>query len=368
VSAPTAATILTSAVGLGIYIPALLIRERLRALGHAADVEVLEEHYEPARLRAHIAHRQAHHDNFALAQLANRMARDVQHCLDADQVQALLARWAHEGRRRFIVWSGFWLPLLERYRALVPQLRLEIDHCRIDADLSASFRIFPALRGAGTEIWLWQGDSGRVVNEIPVGDAAPLAWTQRSERLVVHGGGWGIGTYRDTLAELAQAGFATDLVVHDPAEATGRREGDRCFMLDPGWEPWLRDAAGEFSFPPMVEPGAGMAPRRQRNPRYHEFHDVIRPARAIVSKPGGCTLIDSLAAATPVVLLQAYGAAEQRNAEIWQRLGYGISLAAWRGSGYSAALLEQLHHNIAARRVAPHYPRAWAGRQLQAAA
>lgn len=364
-SASPVATILTSAVGLGIYIPALLVRERLRTLGHAADVEVLEEHYEPSRLQAHVAHRKAHHDNFALAQLANRMARDVQHCLTADRVQALLARWAGEQRSRFIVWSGFWLPLLERYRALVPQLRLDIDHCRIDADLSASFRIFPALRSAGTEIWLWEGSSGRVVHEIPVGDASPLAFPQRSARLVVHGGGWGIGTYRDTLAELAQAGFATDLVVHDPAEAAGQREGDRCFMLDPAWEPWLRDAAGHLRFPPMVEVGAGMAPRREPDTRYHEFHDVIRQARAIVSKPGGCTLIDSLAAATPVVLLDAYGAAEQRNAEIWQRLGYGVSLAAWRDSGYSSAVLQRLHHNIVSRPIAPDYPRTWAERQVQ---
>jgi hypothetical protein len=350
------ATVLTSAVGLGVYIPALLVRERLRALGQAAEVEVLEEQYSPQRLQDHIAHRRAHHASFALAQLANRMARDVQHCLDARRVEALLARWARQGRSRFIVWSGFWLPLLERYRALVPGVRLEIDHCRIDADVSASFRIFPGLRQAGTEIWLWDGNSGRVVHEIAVGAAAPIPFAQRGKRLAVHGGGWGIGTYRDTLAELAQAGYACDLVVHDPAEAAGRREPDRSFMLDPHWEPWLRDADGEFGFPPMVEPGKASAPPRAHQ-RYHGFHDVIRQARAIVSKPGGCTLIDSLAAATPVVLLEAYGEAEQRNAQIWQRLGYGIPVADWRASGCSSEVLEQLHRNILARPRALDYPR-----------
>ena len=93
-----AATVLTSAVGLGVYIPALLVRESLRSLGHAADVEVLEELYAPDRLREHIAHRRAHHASFALAQLANRIARDVQHCLDEARVEPLLARWAREGR------------------------------------------------------------------------------------------------------------------------------------------------------------------------------------------------------------------------------------------------------------------------------
>jgi hypothetical protein len=362
VTASPAAAILTSAVGLGVYIPALLVRERLRALGQAADVEVLEEHYVPARLRDHVAHRKAHHGSFALAQMANRMARDVQHCLDEDRVQALLGRWAREGRSRFVVWSGFWLPLLERYRALVPQLRLDIDHCRIDADVSASFRIFPELRSAGAEVWLWEGSTGRIVHEIPVGAAAPVAFARRGQRLAVHGGGWGIGTYRDTLAELAQAGYATDLVVHDPAEASGRRGADRCFMLDPAWEPWLRDADGGFRFPPMIDPGTGAALQEPAGARYHAFHDVIRQARAIVSKPGGCTLIDSLAAATPVILLEAYGEAEQRNARIWEHLGYGMSLANWRASGYSAAVLEQLHRNILARPAAAGYPREWTAR------
>jgi hypothetical protein len=362
VSAVPAATILTSAVGLGVYIPALLIRERLRSMGHDADVEVLEELYEPSRLRDHIAHRKAHHDSFALAQIANRMARDVQHCLDPARVEKLLAHWACEERSRFIVWSGFWLPLLERYRALVPHLPLEIDHCRIDAEISASFRIFPALRDAGTEIWLWDGNSGEVVHEIPVTDAPPVAFAQRDNRLAVHGGGWGIGTYRETLGDLSQAGFAIDLVVHDAAEAEGRNVDDRCFMLDPAWEPWLRNAAGEFCFPPMIDP-ADISEVKPRGP-YHGLHDVIRQARAIVSKPGGCTLIDSLAAATPVVLLEAYGVAEQRNAQIWQRLGYGISLADWRASDFSGAVLEQLHRNILARPVAADYPREWAARQL----
>ena len=366
-SAAPAATILTSAVGLGVYIPALLIRQRLRSLGHSAAVEVLEELYLASRLRDHVAQRKAHHDSFALAQLANRMARDVQHCLDPARVERLLAQWAREERSRFIVWSGFWLPLLERYRALVPHLRLDIDHCRIDADVSASFRIFPALRSAGTEIWLWDANTGQVVHEIPVADNAPVAFTQRENRLAVHGGGWGIGTYRDTLAELSQAGFAIDLVVHDPAEAGDRGDSDRHFMLDPAWEPWLRDDAGEFSFPPMIDLRGGSGTASNPQSRYHGFHDVIRKARAIVSKPGGCTLIDSLAAATPVVLLEAYGAAEQRNAQVWQRLGYGISLADWRAGGYCAAVLDRLHRNILARPTAGEYPRAWAQRHLSRA-
>lgn len=360
-------TILTSAVGLGIYIPALLIQQRLRAMGQAADVEVLEEHFLAARLQAHIEHRKLHHENFALARLANRMARDVQDCLDETRIQALLARWKRERRSRFIVWSGFWLPLVERYRTLAPELSLAVDHCRIDAAVSASFRVFPRLRGSGREIWLWNADQERVVHEIPVADAAPLPFTGREKRVVVHGGGWGIGNYREGLDDFAKAGYRIDLVVHDAGETAGRRPGDRCFMMDPKWEPWRREANGDFAFPPMVELCGSEVRHAAAGDPYHALHDVIREAVAVVSKPGGCTLIDSLAAATPVVFLDAYSEAEQCNAQVWQNLGYGISLAAWRDRGYSFAVLEGLHRNIASRRSAPYYPSAQEKRQVQAA-
>ena len=150
-------TVLTSAVGLGIYIPALLVQRGLRDHGRAAEVEVLEAYYTPERLESHVKHRDAHHRDFALARIANRMARDVQHCLDAGLMEALLRRWTRDGRRHFIAWSGFWLPILERYRAM-SGLELDIDHCRIDADISASFRIHAELRSRGREIWLWHGE------------------------------------------------------------------------------------------------------------------------------------------------------------------------------------------------------------------
>lgn len=354
--------ILTSAVGLGVYIPALLIQRNLRSMDHVAEVEVLESLFTPERLAALLAHRKAHHENFALAQIANRMVRDVEDCLDTDRVQALLERWVREQRSRFIVWSGFWLPLIERYRALVTGLQLEVDHCRIDADISASFRVFPQLRTTGNEIWLWHGASGRVLHEIPVAAAPVPEFTRRPQRLVVHGGGWGIGTYRDTLTSLRLAGYGIDLVVHSTEESAGQAADTRCYMLDPAWEPWRRSASGEHIFPPMGEVSNDSPTVFAGRDDYHVFHDVIRRARAIVSKPGGCTLIDSLAAATPVIFLEAYSQAEQCNAQVWEKLGYGISLHHWAATGYSLRVLEEMHHNIIARRPAIDYPAAWAVR------
>ncbi len=360
---PPAVTILTSGVGLGTYIPALLIERQLRGRGCRAEVVVLEDYFTPGHRDAHLAHRKAHHESFALAQMAHRMARDVADCIDGTRAGQLLERWAGEGRRHFIVWSGFWLPILEDYRRLAGGAALEVDHCRIDAEVSASFRVHPGLASAGRAVWLWHWEERRLEHRIPVTGIAPVPFAERDVRLAVHGGGWGIGTYRETARELGGTPFALDIVVHDPAEAQRPGPRDRHFMLDPGWHPWSRNAEGGHDFPPMGEiTGRGEVLYRRRDD-FHVFHEVIRRAKAIVSKPGGCTLIDSLDAGTPVVLLEPYGYAEKSNARIWEHLGFGISYEAWRATGFDERVLERLHANIANRAHAGiDYPGAYARR------
>jgi len=131
------------------------------------------------------------------------------------------------------------------------------------------------------------------------------------------------------------------------------------------WNAWDRDAAGVLAFPPMQEVIDRTVVRALRNADYHSMHDVIRASKAIVSKPGGCTLIDSLAAATPVVLLQPFGYAEDTNATIWKHLGFGISYAAWRETGYDEAVLARLHANILRRTRGIGYAEAYVDQLLE---
>lgn len=339
-------TILTSGVGLGVYVPALLNQRDLRAAGRQAEVEVLESFYDEAQLSSHLAHREAFRDNFKLAQLANRMPKST--ALESARVDTLLQRWARQGRQRFIVWSGFWLPVLQRYQAHVPAL--QVDLCRIDAAISASFRNQPVPTGA-REIWLWNWDERRLGWHIPVASDEPTPYEARAERLVVHGGGWAIGTFAQVLPELARSGLAIDLLAPRHADLAA---GDRHFTPDPSWQPWQRDAHGELSFPSLWE-------RDHELPHAHfpSAHTLVREARAIVSKPGGGTLIDSLAAATPVVLLEPYGEAEAQSGALWEQLGFGIRLERWRATGFDPAVLGALHRNLLAvspRQSLARYP------------
>ena len=151
--------------------------------------------------------------------------RDVQESLDSERIRLLLESWLNERRVDFIVWSGFWLPVIEQYRQLSGGATLHVDHCRIDADVSASFRIYPRLESRGNAIWLWNWEQRKIIHEIPVTEEAPIPFGDREDQLIVHGGGWGIGTYQSRIPELQRTRYSLSVVVHDVPE-TERRVGD----------------------------------------------------------------------------------------------------------------------------------------------
>jgi hypothetical protein len=360
-------TILTSGVGLGIYIPALLIRQQLNELRVRADVEVVEEYYSAESQAAWLAHKEAFQTNFALAVLANRMARPVRQLIDSNKIRDLMERWAFENRNVFVVWSGYWLPILDQYKTINGNHRLDVDLCRIDAEISASFRAHPDIDVGGNDIWLWNWHQRKILREIPITHAGsiPIPFGERERRLIVHGGGWGLGTYRSVVPELERTNYALDVVVNNTSSLRERRSSDRRLIIDPDWQPWQRGWDGRHSFPAVGILGDGQRIEYQGNADFHEMYNVLRHCRGIISKPGGGTLIDSLNSGTPVVFLDAFGDAEQKNAALWEYLGYGVSYQAWRDSGYSESLLEKLHSNIIRRKTNPLYPQELAERLAQ---
>jgi hypothetical protein len=340
-------TVLGSGVALGVYVPALLVERQLERRGVPAETLVIESLYTEAGISSLERCRVAYQRQFELARLAHRMTRAISPVLDEDAVDELLACWSAEDRRHFAIWSGFWLPVIDRYRRMVRR-PLHVDLCRIDAKISVTFRVYQhlcdELGGSAREVWLWNLERNALDVELPVSDAPPLPWDAREDRLVIHGGGWGLGTYQEHAAELRARGFSTDLVLRDASDAEST-DATRCFMVDPSWRAW-RDP--EMGFPPFGEVGA--APRFTRRETHHELYELVKNCRAIVSKPGGGTLIDSLASATPVVLLDSYGYAEDANAAMWERLGFGIRWERWCEAGFSMDLIADLHRNLLQRR------------------
>lgn len=342
-------SILCSGVALGVYVPGLLLRRDLRARGVAAEVFVLEALFPDSKRETVARSKVAFHQSFRMAVAAHRMARDVSPHLDEAVVAALLERWRGEERGAFVVLSGFWLPLLERYRELV-RFPLTIELCHIDSVDSPSFRAHASHAQRYRRRRLLDAEAGRIGWTIWTSREAPVPFRERSGRLLAHGGGWGMGTYLEKGADLAARRLPLDVIVYQREDLARRAPGCRYFMIDPSWHPWLRGADGEHTFPPFGEVDAQGEARFVTPEAHHQAFSLARTSAAILSKPGGGTLLDSLAAATPVVLLEPLGEHEQRNADLWTRLGFGIPYDAWLASGCSVELLEKLHANLAAAR------------------
>lgn len=350
-------TILGSGVALGVYIPALLVDYQLRRLGLDTEVVILESLFQPGKQLKILENKKAFHRNFRVALTGQKMAGDQAAHYEPTAVEELLRSWERGRRRQFIVFSGFWMPLVQEWKRRNPSWEFQIEIVHMDAAVSASWSNVRAEADNCHHVWLFDWQHRRLLAQIPVTAQKPTPYAQRSGRYVVHGGGWGMGTYQSTIPELAAAGLKLDIVAYDRAETEVRRENCRYFMMDPDWAPWHQSGHQRHEFPPFGEVSDGQTPVFVNRPEHHELYDLVASAKAIVSKPGGATLLDSLAAATPLVMLDPFGGYEQKNAELWERLGLGISYPRWRDSGFSELLLEDIHANLLRLRdTVPNYP------------
>lgn len=342
-------TILTSGSTLGVHVPGLLLASRLRERGVPAKVTVLESMLPPDKLAVTANMRLAYHRSFKFALAAKSLGRDTSADLDEVAVQRLWTEWRDQDIRHFVVFSGFWLPVLRRYREFAG-FPICVDLCRGDAAPMQSFMIGGAGPPEGVrEIHLADIKQQRLPWTIPVSRKPPIPWSSRDERLLVHGGGWGLGTYRERADELSQRGFALDVVAYEPDDVEADRLNVRYFMIDPQWHPWHDDG-----YPPFVGCAGEPPPHFTSGRDYPQVFDLARRALAIVSKPGAGTLLDSLWSATPLIMIEPWTESEKKNAELWQNLGYGISIEEWQAAKFSVDLLAALHEKLVP--VAPTIP------------
>jgi hypothetical protein len=353
-------TILASGVALGVYVPALLLANQLRLYDIPTEICVLESYYTSERLQSLLRHKIAYQKNFSLALTARKMSYDIRASLDMNSIQALLSNWQNEKRSHFILWSGFWLPILEDYSSQVDLHSLNIDFCRIDAAITPSFNQYRYSFLQGREIWFWQLGREALAHNLPITEKQPKLWKDRQERYLLHGGGWGLGDYLNKVSELEQQGFALNVIVRDTQEVVDPLPGNRYFRLDPTWLPWDQKKGKFPHFPPLEEwVGVSFKPLSS-DLNQHLLIPLMNECKAIISKPGGGTLIDAYGTATPLVMLEPYGESEEANALLWVKLGYGITYDEWKRKEFSLSILAKIHHNLLDRKQSINYPKSYA--------
>lgn len=337
--------VLCSGMGLGNYVPGLLIREELRRLGHATGTEVFEEYFSPEQQQRIDRTASSYQRSFKLARVGQRMA--LGGLFEPIQLPAafesILGRWQEDGVELLILLSGQWLPLASEYVGRNSGARIHLLH--IDSVDSPSWSATAELPKGCEIVWLCSADKGRINARIPVNDLVVVPWPDRPRRVVCHGGGWGIGTYREHLEVLLERGFGVDVVVPSLEEGNSLPKGCSWFLLDPTWRAWQRIGC-EHTFPPLLYwDGRSYHSYRSGLP-FHGLLDRLRTARAVLSKPGGATLAESLITATPLVALDPYGEHEAANFRLWKKLGLGLAFDAWSEQGWQEAPIEACHHRL----------------------
>ncbi|HEX9060688.1 MAG TPA: UDP-glucuronosyltransferase, partial [Clostridia bacterium] len=319
-------TILCSGVAMGVYIPALAVRHQLENLDTPSEVVVLESLISEEKRNKINDTKKIFHKNFRIAKKGHEMARDITSSLNPEIKSELFEKWKSENRRYFIVFSGFWMPLLLEFMDFVHPHEVYADLVIVDSEISPSWKSFKGdYPDSFKTIRLFKSEENKIVQKIFTPKEPLLPFAERENRLVIHGGGWGMGTYESHIPELNEHGIDLNIMVYFHEDYKSSKNINRYFMVDPTWQPWDTDKTGRAEFPPFSEIYENQSENYKNRDEYHELFYVIAKSKGIISKPGGSTLVDSLASATPIIFLDPLSGHEEKNAKMWIDLGLGIS-------------------------------------------
>lgn len=339
-------TILCSGVALGVYNPALSVRYELLKFDISSEVVVLESLYKEDKRNKINESKKVFHNNFKIARKAHQMARDITPNLNSALMKEIFNKWKLEKRVNFIVFSGFWIPVLTDYMNFMAPVEICADLVIVDSVSSPSWNSYKgSLPESFTVKKLFDYKTGNIIQKLFSLDMDLFDYNTRDTSLVIHGGGWGMGTFQNYIPKLNKMGIKLNVIIYFKNENFKKYYLNRYFMIDPSWRPWHKDNNGNVTFPPLGEVTENEEKFVMGN-KYNELVYIILNSKGIISKPGGATLVESFASATPVIFLDPLGEHEKKNAALWVSLGFGIYYEDWEKENFSFDLLEEIHKNI----------------------
>lgn len=339
-------TSLCSGITLGVYIPGLFFNKNLNNAGYITKLEVYEDLLLTEKLVNISMLKKEYHRSFKFALKAREYSHDNNNeNIDNSKVDQLLSKWGIEGRKHFIVWSGFWIPIIEKYIER-SSLNIMVDIINVDVILMKSFRPFDLNKKNYRVILPFDWEHQRVNAYVDITDDKIIPYSSRDKRFLIHGGGWGVGTYQKKISLLEEMGINLDVIMYEENDYLNVNTANRYFMLNPLWSAWVKNDNDENTYPPFGEIIPDNNEIAYSTGSYPDVYSIVRNNLAIISKPGGGTLLDSLSSATPIIFLDPFGDGEEKNSLLFCKLGLGITIEAWIESGCSIELLEKIHKNI----------------------
>lgn len=345
ISTASSVSILCAGPGLGFYVPGVIVQKQLARRNIPAEVHVFESLLTEDKKGNLPRAKASFHRNFSFALMGQQMVKDPSPYLDEPATETLLRNWKTENRTHFIVFSGFWIPVLERYLALCPE-KPDIELCHVDSANSSSWSLFDTSASYYKHIWFNNWEHRSISFFLDVAGFDPVPYSHRDPSYMVHGGGWGMGTYKEKVKELNRMKLKLDVLAYELKDLEEADPVNRYYMIDPDWHAWERGADGKYGFPPLGIVQEQSATQYINNKEYPELYRYISKKKAIISKPGAGTLIDSLSSSTPLICLEPFGGYENKNSQLWQHYGLGLSFSDWMESGCSDELLQDCHKNL----------------------
>lgn len=328
--------ILTSCRGLGPYIAAVLLKQSLKESSQEITIELPERSYSRDQVKKLKKEIQSYQTNLRRAEIG-------MHVYSATHETSVSPELELEADCEYLLLSGDWCPNVSNSYAKRSQLIL------LDAGLAPSWQRnsqdVTRLAKHGATIRKLTTPDGEVCEFIGLDVLEPgPTWDSRSNRIVIHGGGWALGDLYSAVARLVPIGFEIDLLIGTRHPLANLPETVRQYRFPDDWNPW--SAPPDKPFPPLINDDGETYSKGNT----HGAYSLIRNSKGLITKPGAMSLHEALISMTPILFLEPYGAHERANCEYWLGRGLGIKFDEWLNEGSQIDALTKLHNRLSTTR------------------
>ncbi len=330
--------ILCSGIALGVYIPGLLLRDALEP-DIKAEIFVLENLF-PENLQDNIIrNKEAFHSSMRIATKGHQKVTDLSSNCSDKELERLFDYWVNKEIQEFILISGYWQAIIEKFKTIYPNYQINVECIHMDAVMANSWSNSKNTKLSCNHYQLFDGENNKINFTISQKSNVKL-FKEREDRVLLHGGGWGMGDYEEAIRCLLDRNLMINRVIYYKKEHKNLLNQSLVLLyLDEEWKPWVRNKDGEYTYPRMIE----LKEKKEMNISRDSLYGNVK---AIVSKPGGGTLLDSLEYQIPIIFVGSLGYWEEKNAELWIDLGLGMWFDEWKQKDFSFLVLEETHERI----------------------
>lgn len=345
--------ILTSGMGLGTYIPALVIRKQLTQLGVIQQIYIYETLFSQKAMDNYDSYKKLFHKDFRATIAGHKMPiKSSKNLINYELYDNLINKWKNENITKFLVLSGHWIHILDEYKT---ECDISIQCLRLDCGNTPSWKAFDASNNNEyPTTWLFDVAHDNLKYKISIDKKEPISFYEREKSFYVHGGGWGMGDFMDKINDIPEdLKLYISLYEFEETKQASIDMNREYYYLDNTWRPWHTDSNGMHTFPrtyKIKKNETDMELCESENISY----TITGKVMGVISKPGGGTMIDALSSATPVIFLPPISEHERLNAEFFEENNLGISHEKWKLSHYSTDILYSIHLNLLKHRKKAH--------------